>query len=146
APAARARSADAIGADPGGCSPRQPSSAALSGGTRWTPSVAALGSHDHYHLPAFQPGRPHDDPHRREPLRQLLQPDPGQIAVDDLPDPEANGKLHLVPVLEEALGVAELHHEIMLVDLGRHAQLLDVHDLLPLARFPLPAALFVAKL
>src|SRR5690348_17331028 len=105
-----------------------------------------LGRQDLDHRHAFLP-RGHLDQGDLGELGGQARQDPvPDLAVYELAAAEDDGGLHLVPVLQEPLGVAALELEVVLVDLGPELQLLDDDVLLVLARLGLTLVLLIEEL
>src|SRR5512139_1876841 len=83
----------------------------------------------------------------RDRLRDVLQHLEAALGrVRQLPSPEPDGHLHLVPLLQEAADVLELRVQVVLLGLGADLDLLDLDDRLLLPRLLLPLALDVLEL
>ena len=75
-------------------------------------------------------------------LSKLDQQILADVGVGHLPPAEPDGDLAPVALAQELLGVAQLHIEVVDIDAGRHANLLDLHYPLILAGFLLALGLF----
>jgi hypothetical protein len=77
-----------------------------------------------------------DDRHILQGLDEPIQDGPSAIHADHLAPPEHHGDLGLVPLAEEALGVAGLELEIVLLGLRSELDFFELDNRLFLARFP----------
>src|SRR6185503_15300148 len=105
-----------------------------------------LGAEDLHHGHPLLTGRDLDERHLGQLGGQAVQDAPADLVVRHLPAPEDHGGLHLVAVEQEALRVALLELEVVLVDLGPELHFLHLDVLLVLARLRLPLGLLVEEL
>jgi hypothetical protein len=102
------------------------------------------GSEKHDQRPAFRMRRLLHDSPGTEQIDHPLQDTFTQVLVHDLPPAEQDGHFDFRSVSQELLDLANLGFQVMRVDPGTQADLLDFDRLLPLARFSFPPALLVA--
>src|SRR6516164_4305046 len=101
---------------------------------------------DHDHLAAFEARELLDLGGAVELGSHAFQDLHPQLLMHHLAAAEAHGHLDLVAFLEEAGDRSHLHVVVVLVDTGAQLDLLDVDDLLPLARYVLLLLLLILEL
>jgi len=110
------------------------------------PFYLTLRTDEHRHGPTFLAYVRLDVAEFLELILDSLQHADAEFRMRHLPTPEAERKLHLVAILEEAPRVTELEAEIVILDLRPHLDLLHVDDVLVLLCLPRLACLLVLEL
>ena len=100
-----------------------------------------LGGEEDGHVPSVQLGVLVQRGDLAALLGKLEQQALADVGVSHLAAAEADRDLHPVALGQELLGVAELHIEVVYVDTGRHADFLDLHDVLVFPCLLLPLGL-----